>query len=110
MWRGRVCGSVWRGSRGYRWRTRCRSPGPSPSLREQREDVPEWLEQAVLKALAKAPTDRFATATQFAQALAWPSSSSPPPGTPGGASAPKSIAVLPFVNMSADPENEYFTD
>jgi TolB-like protein/Flp pilus assembly protein TadD len=81
-----------------------------PSLREQREDVPEWLEQAVLKALAKAPTDRFASATQFAQALLWPSSSSIPPGTPGGASAPKSIAVLPFVNMSADPENEYFTD
>ncbi len=81
-----------------------------PSLREQREDVPEWLEQAVLKALAKAPTDRFATATQFAQALAWPSSTSAPPGTSGGASAPKSIAVLPFVNMSADPDNEYFTD
>ena len=81
-----------------------------PALREQREDVPEWLEQAVLKALAKAPTDRFATATQFAQALAWPAGSSTPPGTPGGASAPKSIAVLPFVNMSADPDNEYFTD
>jgi len=83
---------------------------PVPSLRERREDVAEWLDQAVRKALAKAPTDRFATAAQFAQALAWPSSGSTPPGTPAGASAPKSIAVLPFVNMSADPENEYFTD
>ena len=83
---------------------------PVPSLREHREDVAEWLDQAVRKALAKAPTDRFAPAAQFAQALAWPSGGSTPPGTPAGVSAPKSIAVLPFVNMSADPENEYFTD
>src|SRR5437667_2541706 len=42
---------------------------PVPRLRTVRETVPEEFERAVVKALAKAPADRFATATQFAQAL-----------------------------------------
>ncbi len=82
---------------------------PVPSLRDFREETPEWLEQTVQKALATDPADRFETASQMAQALTWPAGSTPP-GTPSGAGAAKSIAVLPFVNMSADPENEYFTD
>src|SRR5687767_3673488 len=32
------------------------------------------------------------------------------PDQPKGASIPKAIAVLPLANMSADPENEYFSD
>ncbi|HEX6104746.1 MAG TPA: protein kinase [Gemmatimonadales bacterium] len=42
------------------------------SLRQVRETVPEALEQAVLKGLAKAPADRFAGAADFARALAAP--------------------------------------
>src|SRR5437763_216336 len=42
---------------------------PVPRLRTVRETVPEEFERAVVKALAKAPADRFATATQFAEAL-----------------------------------------
>ncbi|MEP7325530.1 MAG: serine/threonine-protein kinase [Gemmatimonadota bacterium] len=43
---------------------------PMPSLRVVREAVPLAVEQAVAKALAKVPADRFATATQFRQELA----------------------------------------
>ncbi len=45
---------------------------PVPHLRTLR-DVPEAVEQAVTKALARAPADRFATATEFAHALTAPS-------------------------------------
>jgi serine/threonine protein kinase/tetratricopeptide (TPR) repeat protein len=83
---------------------------PVPALSEQRDDVPDWLQQTAERALAKHATDRFATAAAFAQALTWPVGGSTPPGLPAGSSGGKSIAVLPFVNMSADPENEYFTD
>jgi len=83
---------------------------PVPSLRGQRDGVPDWLEQTVERALAKQAADRFATAAAFAQALTWPVGGSTPPGMLAGSSGGKSIAVLPFVNMSNDPENEYFTD
>ncbi len=85
---------------------------PPPSLRGSRGDLPDWLEPVVMKSLAKDAGDRFATAAQFAQALKSPGASTPPGMTTSSAATAntKSIAVLPFVNMSADPENEYFTD
>ena len=43
---------------------------PLPPLRSARTEVPEPVEQAVAKALAKAPVDRWAGAEQFAEALA----------------------------------------
>ena len=45
---------------------------PVPSLRTVRETVPVHVEQVVNRALSKAPADRFATARQFAEALADP--------------------------------------
>jgi serine/threonine protein kinase/Flp pilus assembly protein TadD len=85
---------------------------PPPSLRGSRGDLPDWLEPVVMKSLAKDAGDRFATAAQFSQALKSPGASTPPGMTTSSAATAntKSIAVLPFVSMSADPENEYFTD
>jgi serine/threonine-protein kinase len=42
---------------------------PVPNLRIRRKEIPERIERAVLKALAKAPADRFAAATDFVDAL-----------------------------------------
>src|SRR4030095_2710710 len=43
---------------------------PVPPLRTRRMTVAPGVEQAVLRALAKAPADRFAPAAQFSAALA----------------------------------------
>ncbi len=42
---------------------------PVPPLRTVRSVVPEGVERAVMRALAKAPADRFPTATEFVTAL-----------------------------------------
>jgi TolB-like protein len=42
---------------------------PIPHLRTIRQEIPAATEQAVTKALAKVPADRFASATDFARAL-----------------------------------------
>ena len=76
----------------------------APPIRSVRPTVPDALERAVLTALAKVPADRFATAAQFAGALA--ARAEP---TAEGAEG-QSIAVLPFTNLSGDSEFEYFSD
>ena len=72
---------------------------PVPAVRRLRAAVPPAVEQALMRALAKAPADRFASVAAFVEALAAPAR----PRTPA-------VAVLPFLNLSADPENEYFAD
>jgi serine/threonine-protein kinase len=86
---------------------------PVPRVRVTR-DVPQAVDDALSRALARAPVDRFPTAAHFAEALRH---TSPPVTTRPDAGetqrtqpAPKAIAVLPLTNMSADPENEYFSD
>ena len=78
-----------------------RLAGPAPGVRRLRATVPGGVEQALLKALATVPADRFVSAAAFAEALTQPRAVRP---------TPRSIAVLPFTNLSPDAENEYFAD
>lgn len=75
---------------------------PVPSVKRLRAAVPAGVEQALLKALAPTPADRFDTTGAFVAALAMPAVAA--------ADAMPCVAVLPFLNLSADPENEYFAD
>jgi eukaryotic-like serine/threonine-protein kinase len=45
---------------------------PVPSARRLRETIPEGVDQALQRVLAKAPADRFSTAHEFVRALAMP--------------------------------------
>src|SRR5439155_24721005 len=74
---------------------------PVPAVRRLQAAIPAGVEQALMKALARVPADRFASVAAFAEALAVPATARP--RTP-------SVAVLPFLNLSTDSENEYFAD
>ena len=101
-----------------------RDPVPRPSA--LRPELPETLDDVVARTLAKEPANRFASGGDLARALdqavpagrtavtsfvrspeaaeaGWTSSSI-------AANSRRFVAVLPFENMSADPENEYFSD
>ena len=83
------------------------------AVRQIRSTVPESVEKAITRAMSIEASGRYATAAQFGQALASGTLVTPTDtaSLPQAAmSAAKSVAVLPFANLSADPENEYFTD
>jgi serine/threonine protein kinase/tetratricopeptide (TPR) repeat protein len=74
------------------------------ALREIAPHVQAELESILTRCMAKDPSARFSSMSLVRQALkelAQPAAR--PPET-------ASIAVLPFVNLSADKENEYFSD
>lgn len=64
--------------------------------------APTALARIVARCLRKAPAERFQTMSEVRTALVGASTHT---GAP-----PPSIAVLPFTNMSSDPEQEYFSD
>jgi len=75
--------------------------------------LPEGFDPILRKALARDPSDRYATVREFSDAVLEAhhpivTAERPAIGRPGHPR--KSIAVLPFINMSADPDNEYFSD
>jgi serine/threonine protein kinase/Flp pilus assembly protein TadD len=74
---------------------------PVPSVRRLRATVPAHVDRALQKALAPTPADRFRTARAFAEALG---ERRPDP------EALRSVAVLPFLSLSAERDNEHFAD
>ena len=84
---------------------------PRP-MRASRPEIPPTVEHAVARALAKEPSLRFESAGDFVLAM----TNAMEGDTPGdirralARRATQSIAVLPFVNASPDPDNEYLSD
>jgi len=69
------------------------------------EGVPRAVSRAVAQVLARVAVDRHATAALFVTAL------NERDATPAKSAAPaKSLAILPFEHLSADPDNQYFAD
>ena len=80
----------------------------APRVRSRRPEVSSTLDEAVARALARDLSRRFATAQAFASAL-----SGYTLGAGAGArqvNGDHSIAVMPFANVSADADNEFFSD
>ncbi|MFN8589801.1 MAG: protein kinase, partial [Candidatus Eisenbacteria bacterium] len=88
-----------------------------PALKSVRTELPPALDRIVGRCLEKDPARRFATASELRAELAAARrelesrthTSSAGAAAAAAAVAP-SLAVLPFANMSADPENEFFSD
>ena len=73
------------------------------SLRSLRDDIPESVVGVVEKCLGKDPAQRYQSIQEIVGELSKPTHTSEP-------EPKKSIIVLPFVNMSPDPDQEYFSD
>ena len=88
-----------------------------PTLQSVRAELPASLDRIVGRCLEKDAERRFASAAELRAELAAArreletrtGSGSSGIGAGAAAVAP-SLAVLPFANMSADPENEFFSD
>jgi serine/threonine-protein kinase len=93
------------------------APSPVDGIRS---DVSRGLAQTVERCLEKAPAERFQTAHELSEELDR-LSREPPAGEssisvssvfpePTQPESHRSIAVLPFLNRSGNPEDEYFSD
>ncbi len=78
---------------------------PVPSIRIRRPTVTPSVEQALMRALAKDPGDRFETAAQFGEALTERITAPVMPPRPE-----RTLAVLPFANLSSESDTEYLSD
>src|SRR5687768_11868502 len=78
---------------------------PPPRASSRKPGIARRVDGAILTAMARDPNERFSSMERFIEAL-----NAPPEPWNTASSGEASVAVLPFVNMSADPENEYFGD
>jgi eukaryotic-like serine/threonine-protein kinase len=82
-----------------------------PAITASRPEIPAVVGDTVSRLLQRSADDRFATGAQVVAALrAQPTPVAPVSLAPDRARRDTSIAVLPFTNLSADPDNEYFSD
>jgi serine/threonine-protein kinase len=77
--------------------------GEAPSVQTLRSDIPDGVAGVVQRALTNDPSGRFQTGSELAAALRDPGPAKPRTARPA-------IVVLPFANLSSDPENEFFSD
>ena len=77
-----------------------------PSTRALRPELPAALDQVLLKAMAKPPDARYPSVGDFLTAL----EASALPRLSTARAAPRTVAVLPFINASPEMENEYLSD
>jgi eukaryotic-like serine/threonine-protein kinase len=85
----------------------------APTLQGRPTAVPGGVEQAILRALSREPGDRFDSVETFLAALLGDGGQLPthfPTAAAAGGDTGWSLVVLPFTNLSADPENEYLSD
>jgi TolB-like protein/tetratricopeptide (TPR) repeat protein len=87
-----------------------KSTEPAHGLTALRGEVSRSIESAVLRALHRDPDRRFATMAEFGAALRATDADQTRPVLAAPGACGWSIAVLPFANMSPDPENEYLSD
>ncbi|MEA3247631.1 MAG: protein kinase [Gemmatimonadota bacterium] len=80
--------------------------GPPAPIRTVDANIPSSIEKAIERAMAPEVDRRYSTATEFLGALLEQAGERPHDAT----AVERSIAVLPFANMSADAESEYFSD
>jgi eukaryotic-like serine/threonine-protein kinase len=87
-----------------------------PEITAQRGDCPPLLSSLIARCLEKDPASRFQSAKELRDDIEsrGPHHQTTRRESPGSGSAvpinDRSIVVLPFANLSPDPENEYFSD
>lgn len=83
---------------------------PPLPFRDSGASVPIKLQGVIMRCLEKQQGMRYPGCAALIRELKACKSEHVSSGSTGGAREKPSIAVLPFANMSADPENEYFAD